>query len=408
MWHGGSDSGKDARGSAAARFGNPASPCTITPVPARRASPPPFAQAPRLLAALLLPLLSTAAGAEERVRIGVARGLPAVQVAGPGLAGTALRDGAAPQPSAGDRAEVRLEGDELLLDGVPLEGAGVTFTAGGPIRCGGRLLSGEVEVRRGEGGLQVIDTLPLEDYVSAVTGAEMPAGFPPEALRAQAVAARSYALSRKLEAVEEGRDFDLGSTVLDQVYPGQAVDPRARAAAAATAGEVLVKERRPIEAYFHSACGGRTERGLDALGRDLDYLASVECGRCAAAPKATWRLALTAAEVARLAGLPGRATGFSVAERTRAGRASRVAVAAGARRARLTAVELRRRLGYERLPSLWFSVRPGRDGFLVEGRGSGHGAGLCQWGAAGWARAGEGYREILRRYYLGTELVKMY
>lgn len=363
---------------------------------------------PRLLAALLLALLATPAAGEERVRIGVASGLARVQVAGPGLSATALRDGAEARPGAGDRAEVRLDGDELLLDGAPLDGAGVTFTAGGPIRCLGRLLSGQVEVRRGEGGLTVIDALPLEDYVSAVTGAEMPPNFPPEALEAQAVAARSYALSRKLEAVEEGRDYDLGASVLSQVYPGQEIDPRARAAAEATAGEVLVKDRRPIEAYFHSACGGRTERGLDALGRDLPYLASVECGHCGASPKAAWRLRLAAEEVARLAGLPGRASAFRVAERTRAGRASRVEVTAGQHRARITAVELRRRVGYERLPSLWFSVRADGHGFLLEGRGSGHGAGLCQWGAAGWARAGAGHREILRRYYPGTEIVKMY
>jgi stage II sporulation protein D len=377
-------------------------------VPTHPAPPRPAAIAPRALAALLLALLASAAGAEERVRIGVARSLGAVQVAGPGLAATALRDGAASQPSAGDRAEVRLDGDALLLDGVPFEGAGVTFTAEGPIRYGDRLLSGEVEVRRGEGGLQVIDALPLEAYVSAVTGAEMPPGFPAEALKAQAVAARSYALARKLEAVEEGRDYDLGATVLDQVYPGQAVDPRARAAAEATAGEVLVKEHRPVEAYFHSACGGRTERGIDAIGRNLDYLTSVECGHCGAAPKSVWRLTLTAGEVAKLAGLPGRATGFRVEERTRTGRASRVEVTAGARRARLAAVEMRRRLGYERLPSLWFSVQADRGRFVVHGRGSGHGAGLCQWGAAGWAREGVGYRAILRRYYRGTEIVKMY
>ncbi|HEU4383981.1 MAG TPA: SpoIID/LytB domain-containing protein [Anaeromyxobacteraceae bacterium] len=383
--------------------------------PPRRRPPPPrglapraLSRTPRLLSALLLSLLATAALAEERVRIGVASGLALVQVSGPGLAATALRDGAAARPSAGERAEVRLVGDELLLDGAPLDGAGVTFTAGGPIRCAGRLLSGEVEVRRAAGGLAVIDALPLEDYVAAVAGAEMPPAFPLEALKAQAVAARSYALSRKLEAVEEGRDYDLGATVLSQVYPGQAVDPRARAAAAATAGEVLVKDRRPAEAYFHSTCGGRTERGLDALGRDLDYLVSVECGRCGASPKATWRLRLRADELALLADLPGRASGLLVIERTRAGRASRVEVRAGKSRTRLTAVDLRQRLGYERLPSLWFSVKATGGAFVLTGRGSGHGGGLCQWGAAGWARAGADHREILRRYYPGTEIVKMY
>jgi stage II sporulation protein D len=331
-----------------------------------------------------------------------------VKLSGPGLAAIPLREGASRRPTAGGRAEMRLDGEVLLLDGEPVEGAGVAFAADGPVRFGAMQLSGEVEVRRGPGGLEVIDALPLEDYVAAVTGAEMPPHFPPQALRAQAVAARTYGLSRKLVALGEGRDYDLGSTVLAQVYPGGGADPRARAAAEATRGEVLVRHHQPIEAYFHSACGGRTERGADALGRDLSYLASVACGRCRASPKYRWTLRLGAAELSRAAGLSGPATFVRVRERTATGRAASLEVAAGAARARITAAELRQRLGFERLPSLAFSIRPAGGGFLFEGRGSGHGAGLCQWGAAGLARAGEDYRRILARYYPGTELVKMY
>jgi stage II sporulation protein D len=85
-----------------------------------------------------------------------------------------------------------------------------------------------------------------------------------------------------------------------------------------------------------------------------------------------------------------------------------VEIASGERKVTLAATDLRQRLGYERLPSLAFEVRAVQGGFELEGRGLGHGAGLCQWGAAGMARAGASYREILLHYYPGTEVKRMY
>jgi stage II sporulation protein D len=115
-----------------------------------------------------------------------------------------------------------------------------------------------------------------------------------------------------------------------------------------------------------------------------------------------------ARDLARAAGLPGEATAARVAARTASGRAARVEVEAGERRASVAATDLRQRLGFTRLPSLAFEVRRQRDGFALDGRGHGHGAGLCQWGAAGLAREGKGYREILLHYYPGAEVVRMY
>jgi stage II sporulation protein D len=113
-------------------------------------------------------------------------------------------------------------------------------------------------------------------------------------------------------------------------------------------------------------------------------------------------------ELGRLCGLGAAATGARVVARTGSGRAARVEVSARGRRVVLSAVDLRQRLGFERLPSLAFDVRAGRGSFHFDGRGAGHGAGLCQWGAAGAARDGEWYRTILARYYPGTEVVRMY
>lgn len=358
--------------------------------------------------ALLSVALPRAGRGTEVVRIEVASGVAEVELSGPGLAAEPLREGGAPSPVPGGRARVRLDGEVLRIDGRPVEGAGLVFRASGPIRHGRRALSGEVEVRRAPGGLAVIDVLPLEEYVAAVTGAEMPPSFPAEALKAQAVAARTFALARKLVAREEALDADLGATVLDQVYPGTGADPRARAAAAATRGEVVVFERRAIEAYFHSSCGGRTASGEEALGRDLPYLRSVPCGRCDAAPSRRWRVVVEPERLAAAAGLAGRATAARIAARTGSGRVERVEVEAGGRKGAVTGAALRKALGWDRVPSLAFTVRTSGEGFVLEGAGSGHGAGLCQWGAAGLARAGEGYRRILLHYYPGTEILKAY
>jgi stage II sporulation protein D len=261
-----------------------------------------------------------------------------------------------------------------------------------------------IRVRNGAGA---VVELRLEDYVGGVVSGEMPSSFPPEALKAQAVAARSYALTRKIDAQIAGRSFDIGSDVLSQVWT-ERPSAAARTAAEATAGEVLVLGMDPVEAYFHSSCGGRTEGGLAALGRDLPYLAPVECGRCDVARGVRWKVVVAAAELGKLVGLGGEAAQASVSARSGSGRAERVRIESRGGTASLGAVDLRQRLGYSRLPSLAFEVRSVDGGFAFEGRGRGHGAGLCQWGAAGLAREGKNHREILGHYYPGTAVVRMY
>ncbi len=359
-----------------------------------------------LLAALAV--AAAPARADEVVRIAVAIGVARASIAGDDLTVTALHDGATASRLANGRAEVWLDGAAMVVNGSPVEGAGAVFGAEGHVTAAGMPLDGEVEVRRGEAGLVVINVLPLERYVAAVTAGEMPPSFPPEALKAQAVATRTFAVFKKLDAVAEGRPWHLGATVLHQVYRGARIDPRARAAAEATAGEVLVHDHQAIEAYFHSTCGGRTERGADALGRDRPYLVSVPCDRCRESPRARWTARIPADELARLVSLPGRVDEVRVLARTSTGRAQRVEVAAGGRRVALGAVELRQRVGFDRLPSLWFDARVRGRTVEFDGRGSGHGAGMCQWGAAGAARAGQDYRAILATYYPGAELIRMY
>ena len=330
-------------------------------------------------------------------------------LSGTGLEVVPLTAQGTPRQVGSAKVTIALDGDRLLLDGAPVDSPGLSFTATGPIRQGDLGLVGEVEVRRGPRGLDVIHALPMEEYVAAVAGSEMPPTFPPEALKAQAVAARTFAVTKKLQALGEGRSYHLGATVVHQVYRGSAaIDPRTRAAAEATAGEVLVFDDEPADAFFHAACGGRTETGAEALGRDRPYLPSVACGRCDGTPLARWSYRIGAEELGRKLGMARAVSAATVVERTGSGRARRVAVEVGRSRVEIGGADFRQRLGWSALKSLAFDVRRSGSTFTFEGRGAGHAAGMCQWGAAGFAKAGRTYREILAHYYPASELRRMY
>jgi stage II sporulation protein D len=336
----------------------------------------------------------------------VAEGLPRVTLTGEALSLRAPEDEGPGRPVGGAVEVVPAEGG-LKVGREAWPGAAL-LTSAGPIRMGDRTLSPVVQVEPGPAGLTVVEELPLDDYVAGVLSGEMPRSFPAEAQKAQAVAARTYALVKKIEAEASGKGWHLSANVLSQVYAGAAPNPAARAAADATRGEVLVLGNEPVEAFFHAACGGKTEAGLEALGRDLPYLESVKCGRCNEAPGARWHLSLGGVELARATGLAGKVTAVRVVERTASGRVARVELTSGGRVVALGAADLRQRVGYGKLPSLAFEVTERKGTFTFEGRGQGHGAGLCQWGAAGFAKEGRSYREILAHYYPGTRVVKLY
>jgi stage II sporulation protein D len=341
------------------------------------------------------------AHAVETVRIAIDSGVTTARITGRGLSYGPDEEGGPFTPLEGERASVARVNEVLAIEGVASGEPAFRFRAEGPISVGAVVVSGEVVVRPLKAGVQAINVLPLEEYLVGVLGSEMPRSFPEAALRAQAVAARTYALHKKLEGY--GKAVHLGSSVLSQVYGGlKAHDPRTRAAVEATRGLVLTYELQPIEAYFHASCGGRTEAGLEALGRDLPYLAPVDCP-CAKAFRGQWAVTLPPSEVAAVSGRAG--PGLSVVSRSATGRARRIRVADRV----VDGAWFRQRVGYERVKSLSFQVEPAGEGrYTLSGRGFGHGAGMCQWGAKAHADQGWDFERILEHYYPGAELQRLY
>ncbi|WNG46372.1 SpoIID/LytB domain-containing protein [Archangium minus] len=366
----------------------------------------------RPVALLLLLLAPLRALAVETMRIAMGDVQNEVRVSGKGLSFGSDTEDARFSPLDQDSVVVRRRGSRLELNGAPVIGNAVRFRAGldagaagvpssSPLRAGDMEVRGDVVVRLYKDALQLINVIPLEDYLAAVLGSEMPVSFPLEALKAQAVAARTYALQKKLEAY--GSPFHMGSSVLHQVYGGlNREDARTRSAVEATRGEVLTYELAPIEAYFHASCGGRTETGQNALGRALPYLQAVDCP-CGRLPASRWSATVSDSELHSALGQSPH--GFRVTSRTSTHRVNRVVTSGGAS---LDGATLRRKLGYTKLKSLGFDVERTSGGWHFNGRGYGHGAGLCQWGAKALADEGLSYRDILLHYYPGTELQQLY
>jgi stage II sporulation protein D len=359
-------------------------------------------------------LLSIRALGVETMRIGMGGASDEVTVRGKGLAFGTDSDEPVLTPLPANRALVRRSASGLEIDGAPWPQSSVRFRAGSnpptpqtndeELRLAGHRVRGDVVIRVARSSLELINVLPLEDYLIGVLGNEMPPDFPDEALKAQAVAARTYALRRKLGSNEQ--PYHLGSSVLHQVYRGlERENARVRSAVDSTHGEILTYDLEPIEAYFHASCGGRTESGLDALTRNLPYLQPVDCP-CGRLPASHWELSLPTAELAALLGQKD-ASPLSISSRSRTGRAKFLRLGNGDP---IDAATFRQQLGYGKLKSLWFEVvDSGRDGSVkLSGRGYGHGAGLCQWGAKLFANSGWNYRQILEHYYPGTELQRMY
>lgn len=309
--------------------------------------------------------------------------------------------------------------------------AGVTGT--GFVTVNGARYRGTLTVIPDGDTLVIVNRVPLEEYLRAVVAREM--GNRPAtdsaALQAQAVAARSYAVTR---LGNRDRAFDVQATVLDQVYGGMdAENERATAAVNATRGLVLRYDGRVVDAPYSSTCGGSTaeapevwrHRGAPYLRRVSDRIGDTDRYYCDIAPRFRWTRALNAAALddalatylARYASVPregpGRARRVKVVDRTPSGRVGTLAVDTERGTYTLRGNEIRyvlRPPGGEILNSTYFSVEtePGADGFArqvtLRGRGYGHGIGMCQWGAIGRSRAGQSFRTILATYYPGTSI----
>ena len=285
-------------------------------------------------------------------------------------------------------------------------------------------------------GMTVVNRLPLETYLQGVVSAEMGRRnlAEQEALRAQAVVSRTYALRNMRRWDADG--FDAYSSVADQVYGGLVSEtPEGLEAVAATRGQILAWGGGPIDAFFYSTCGGRTAEGTEVFrAANRPYLRSVAdvapdgTAYCSVSPRFRWReewsgdaLRATLRRTLPAAlGTPADAIGeirdVRVTATTPSGRVAELTVtldrSSVAVRGPLVRQVLRPVSGDLLRSSAFTLVATGAGRqitrLVAEGAGAGHGVGFCQWGAVGRSRAGQDYRRIVAAYFPGAVLERLY
>jgi stage II sporulation protein D len=384
-------------------------PAVQEPLPVRPVPPPIQPTQPALPAIIVPPVLDRPP--MLRVWLSDASATPEISCAGP------CRVAAFPGERANRHAKLAAAEAVVVPGGIRLAEVAyrcssleIEAEAGGQVRVGGRGYPGTVRLLRSAEGVTVIVALDAERYLLGVVGGEMPADWPAEALKAQAVAARTLAIFYHLQRA--AFEYDLTSTVEDQVYAAGKAKPSIVEAVAATRGEVLLHDGRLFPAFYHSTCGGETESPGKALGKpEYDFLEGVPCGFCADSSHYEWRTTLSAADLVSKLNAAGIAVGAITAVRaeegdSRAGRMVEMVWPGG--RALVPIADFRRAVGRREIQSGKFQCRAGGDDFRFAGRGFGHGAGMCQYGCRGMARAGWLYRKILMYYYRNAAIGRLY
>jgi len=277
-------------------------------------------------------------------------------------------------------------------------------------QIGGRPYRGLIELRRTSAGrVTAINELDLEEYLYGVVRSEMDPRWPSEALRAQAIAARSLAVNSAGRFAAEG--YDVRATTDSQVYGGVAAeDARTTGAVDATRGLVLLHNGRPAFAAYHADSGGATESSEYVWGSVSPHLRGVPDPFSRDAPGHEWTLRLDLAAIeARLQRAGRPMTGLhrlEVASTSPSGRVMVLRLASASGASEIRGTEFRTAVGTSVLRSTLFSVRssPGEGSVEFAGRGFGHGVGMSQWGARGMALAGRDYTAILKHFYTGVAI----
>jgi len=266
--------------------------------------------------------------------------------------------------------------------------------------------SGKIFVIPAGNTFHLVEHAPLETYLYGVLPYEMSYTWPPEALKAQAVAARTYTL-KSLEKVQNNH-FDLYSDVRSQMYKGGGKQyDSVRKAVDETRGEVLSYNGNLFYTYYHANCGGGTDdvRSWNPGAASIKPLSGASCKYDSHSKSHSWQMNVSHDKIlayAKTVGLTGTLKSIKIARKTDTGRATNLTLRTSKGSKTVACGKFRLATGIRSCKIGKISVR--KKDVHFEGKGYGHGVGMCQDGANGMARAGKNYQQILKHYYPGAKI----
>jgi len=269
---------------------------------------------------------------------------------------------------------------------------------------------GKIELHNVLGKIYIINILNIEEYLFSVVPSEMPSSWSIEALKAQAVASRTYSYYHLLKNRDKNI-YDLDSTTNFQVYKGISSETQSSIEAVSkTSGIIMTYNYEPIIAFFHSTSGGKTADDKDVWPEaDMPYLESVECNYGSNSPHNEWETILTIDQIKNsLSKKYKRIENIQkISFKKNNDRVIEVNIVHANGTIKLTGNEFRMLFPAQVLKSTFFSAKREKKSLIIHGRGWGHGVGMPQWGAKGRAEKGIKYDSILNYYYKDIKFQKI-
>lgn len=254
----------------------------------------------------------------------------------------------------------------------------------------------------------------LEEYICGAVAAEMPALFEMEALKAQAVCARTYTVRKILKEQKYTGGADVSDNVKEcqayvsreqfkekHPYNYKQFEDRICQAVRETRGIIMIYESEPIDALYHSTCGGKTAGAGEVWHNEVPYLKSVKCSYCTLSPRYESIQTITYSQIGKMLNISEKIKNIDIVEKTSSGRARKIKIN---NHIIIEANLFRQKL---ELPSTWWELKNEKEKLIIKSKGYGHGVGMCQYGANGMAMEGYDFQEILEHYYQNVKFYKI-
>jgi len=279
------------------------------------------------------------------------------------------------------------------------------------ISVNNRTFGGDIEfIKTDNSRFLVVNIINLEDYVKGISIREISHYWPPETLKAEVIAFRTFALFKMDESA--GRDYDLTSDIYSQVYGGKAAERyRINSAVDETKGLVLKYRGKVIPAFYHATCAGHTEDASVLWNINLPPLKGVACNFCKDSPHFNWHYVASTGEIKEKLAEHGYKVkdlkDLVVLGSDASGRITDLKIVSSGKDTLVSAKDFRDIIGPNVIKSANFKVDVVGSDIVFEGFGWGHGVGLCQWGAYFMGKEGFTYEQILKHYYPGAEISRL-
>ena len=293
-----------------------------------------------------------------------------------------------------------------------LETNNIFFSSSNLIKINSIFYKGKMNIRIEKGKLEVINYLDIEEYLKGVLPKEISFLWPLDVMKAQAIASRSFALS-KIYA-RKNKYYDLENNTYSQVYGGKSCEKnKTTKAVLETKDMVLEYNGKVLPAYFHSCCGGYTQSSLRAWGGIVmcKALNGVKCSYCKWSPHYHWKTKIKKQDIEEQLQnkkiIFGNIEKIKIGEKDVSGRIKFLKIKSENKWSTVKIDSFISSFGGKILKSTNFSLKQKGDFFVFNGYGWGHGVGMCQWGAFALSIKGWSFKKILKKYYPYSKIVNI-